>query len=99
LCGLFWWCTKAWVRRVQRMIKFCHVATRRICAVPPAVAAFSRQGAYRALREAQRKPHSGTPQSVALKDSFQNTAYLERDMPYFAFVSTNAVLVRKIDKP
>jgi hypothetical protein len=34
-----------------------------------------------------------------LKDSFQNTVYLERGMPYFAFVSTNAVLVRKIDKP
>ena len=29
---------------------------------------------------------------------FKNTAYLERGMPYFAFVSTNAVLVRKIDK-
>ena len=27
-----------------------------------------------------------------LKDSFQNTVYLERGMPYFAFVSTNAVL-------
>ena len=28
----------------------------------------------------------------------KNTVYLERDMPYFAFVSTNAALVRKIDK-
>ena len=27
-----------------------------------------------------------------------NTVYFERGMPYFAFVSTNAVLVRKIDK-
>ena len=26
---------------------------------------------------------------------FKNTAYLERGMPYFAFVSTNAVLVKK----
>jgi len=29
---------------------------------------------------------------------YKNTAYLERGMPYFAFVSTNAVLVSKIDK-
>ena len=29
---------------------------------------------------------------------FSNTVYLERGMPYFAFVDTNAVLVRKIDK-
>ncbi len=29
---------------------------------------------------------------------FKNTVYLERGIPYFAFVSTNAVLVRKIDK-
>ena len=29
---------------------------------------------------------------------FKNTAYLERGMPYFAFVDTNAVLVRKNDK-
>ena len=29
---------------------------------------------------------------------FKNTAYLERGMQYFAFVTTNAVLVRKIDK-
>ena len=28
----------------------------------------------------------------------RNTVYLERGMPYFAFVDTNAVLVRKIDK-
>ena len=28
----------------------------------------------------------------------KNTVYLERGMPYFAFVSTNAVLVRKIDE-
>ena len=28
----------------------------------------------------------------------KNTVYLERGMPYFAFVSTNTVLVRKIDK-
>ena len=28
----------------------------------------------------------------------KNTVYLERGMPYFAFVPTNAVLVRKIDK-
>ena len=27
--------------------------------------------------------------------AFKNTVYLERDMPYFAFVSTNAVFVRK----
>jgi len=33
-----------------------------------------------------------------LKDSFKNTAYLERDMSYYAFVSTKAVLVRKFDK-
>ena len=26
---------------------------------------------------------------------FKNTVYLERGMPYFGFVSTNAVLVRK----
>ena len=29
---------------------------------------------------------------------FKNTVYLKRGMPYFAFVGTNAVLVRKIDK-
>ena len=29
---------------------------------------------------------------------YKNTAYLERGMPYFDFVSTNAVLVSKIDK-
>ena len=29
----------------------------------------------------------------------KNTVYLERGMPYLAFVYTNAVLVRKIDKP
>ena len=29
----------------------------------------------------------------------KNTVYLERGMPYFVFVDTNAVLVRKIDKP
>ena len=28
----------------------------------------------------------------------KNTVYLERGMPYFAFVDTNAVLVKKIDK-
>ena len=33
-----------------------------------------------------------------LKDSLLITAYLERGVPYFAFVDTNAVLVRKIDK-
>ena len=27
----------------------------------------------------------------------KNTVYLERGMPYFVFVDTNAVLVRKID--
>ena len=27
---------------------------------------------------------------------YKNAVYLERDIPYFAFVSTNAVLVRKI---
>ena len=26
---------------------------------------------------------------------FKNTVYLKRDMPYFAFVPTNAVLVKK----
>ncbi len=30
---------------------------------------------------------------------FKNTVYLERSIPYFAFVSTNAVLVRKFDGP
>ena len=29
---------------------------------------------------------------------YKNTAYLFRDVPYFAFVDTNAVLIRKIDK-
>jgi len=29
---------------------------------------------------------------------YGNTVYLERGMPYFAFVSENAVLVGKIDK-
>ncbi len=29
----------------------------------------------------------------------KNTVYLERGMPYFAFVDTNAVLVRKIVVP
>ena len=29
---------------------------------------------------------------------FKNTVYLERGVPYFAFVSTNAVLVREIAK-
>ena len=29
---------------------------------------------------------------------FKNTVYLKRGIPYFAFVTTNAVLVRKIDK-
>ena len=29
---------------------------------------------------------------------FSNTVYLERGMPYFALVDTNAVFVRKIDK-
>ena len=38
------------------------------------------------------------PKGRILKDSFQNTVYLERGMPYFAFVSTKAVLVSKIDK-
>ena len=34
----------------------------------------------------------------SVKDSFfKNTAYLFRDMPCFAFVSINAVLVRKND--
>ena len=28
----------------------------------------------------------------------KNTVYLERGMPYFAFVSTNVVLVKKIDR-
>ena len=28
----------------------------------------------------------------------KNTVYLERGIPYFAFVGTNAVLVRKNDK-
>ena len=35
---------------------------------------------------------------VLYRTVFENTAYLERDMPYFAFVSTNAVLVRKNDR-
>ena len=30
--------------------------------------------------------------AVLLRTVFKNTAYLERGMPYFAFVSTNAVL-------
>ncbi len=29
---------------------------------------------------------------------FKNMVYLKRGMPYFVFVDTNAVLVRKIDK-
>jgi hypothetical protein len=33
-----------------------------------------------------------------LKDSFENTVYLERSMPYFVFVITNAMLVKKNDK-
>ena len=28
----------------------------------------------------------------------KNTVYLERGMPYFAFVDTNAVLVKKMDE-
>ena len=42
----------------------------------------------------KQREHKGR----TLKDSFQNTVYLERGMPYFAFVSTKAVLVSKIDK-
>ena len=41
------------------------------------------------------------PRSLELYSKGQfskNTVYLERGMPYFAFVSTNAVLVSKIDK-
>ena len=37
--------------------------------------------------------------AVLLRRVFRNTVYLERGMPYFVFVFTNAVLVRKIDKP
>ena len=36
--------------------------------------------------------------AVLLRTVFRNTVYLERGMPYFVFVFTNAVLVRKIDK-
>ena len=36
--------------------------------------------------------------AVLLRTVFRNTVYLERGMPYFAFVDTNAVLVRKIDE-
>ena len=36
--------------------------------------------------------------SVTLKDSFQKYGISRKSMPYFAFVVTNAVLVRKIDK-
>ena len=40
-----------------------------------------------------------TPLGAYPKGQFcKNTVYLERGMPYFAFVDTNAVLVRKIDK-
>ena len=36
---------------------------------------------------------------VFLRTVFKNAVYPFRDIPYFAFVTTNAVLVRKIDKP
>ena len=35
---------------------------------------------------------------VLQRTVFRNTVYLERGMPYFAFVDTKAVLVRKIDE-
>ena len=37
--------------------------------------------------------------AILLRTVFRNTVYLERGMPYFVFVFTNAVLIRKIDKP
>ena len=41
----------------------------------------------------------GSKKSFMYEGQFcKNTVYLERVMPYFAFVDTNAVLVRKIDK-
>ena len=43
-----------------------------------------------------KNPHSLERHSKG--QFYKNTAYLERGMPYFAFVSTNAVLVSKIDK-
>ena len=46
-----------------------------------------------------RAPKRSTPLGSYPKGQFcNNTVYLERGMPYFAFVATNAVLVRKIDK-
>ena len=38
------------------------------------------------------------PKERHSKGQFFNTVYLKRGMPYFAFVATNAVLVRKIDE-
>ena len=39
------------------------------------------------------------PLASGAKGQFcKNTVYLERGMPCFAFVNTNAVLVRKIDE-
>ena len=44
-------------------------------------------------------PKRGGPIGVYPKGQFyKDTAHLEIGMPYLAFVNTNAVLVRKIDK-
>ena len=54
------------------------------------------------MNTAVRKIHhtkKGKALGLFSKGQFcKNTAYLEGDMPYSAFVDTNAVLVRKIDK-
>ena len=56
---------------------------------------------FEEISEADETMQSKNPLSLGSypKGQFcKNTVYLERGMPYFAFVDTNAVLVRKIDK-
>ena len=50
------------------------------------------------LYPTKAKKQGQTNRASFLRTVFQKTAYLERGMPFFAFVSTKAVLVRKIDR-
>ena len=49
---------------------------------------------FGSLHTKKSKPIGASPKGQFSK----NTVYLERGIPYFAFVGTNAVLVRKNDK-
>ena len=53
---------------------------------------------YRGASFPKKQKKDGELEQFSKEQFCKNTVYLERGMPYFAFMDTNAVFVKKIDK-